>query len=422
MNRLATLVGLALKSAWNRRLTLFLIVMSVSLATVLLVGLERVKGQVRAAFVQAISGTDLVVGARGGQIQLILYAVFHLGGATNNMGWDSAQAIAARKEVAWTVPISMGDSHQGFPVVATSSDFFKFFRYRRDRELTVTSGRPFADVFEVVLGSEVAGKLGYGLEKTIVLRHGLGQQAPEHADKPFKVVGILAPTGSPVDRSLYINLESMEAIHIDWRGGAPIRGFNIPAERAKKMNLTPKSITALLVGLKNRRQVFAVQRDIQSAPGEALSAVMPGVALDQLWRLLGSGEKVLWVVSILVTVTGLMGLISAVMAGLGERRRELAILRSVGARPLDILTLLSLESLALTLVGVLAGFVILASLIAVFGPILTDNYGIAVYLSPPTLREWALGCAIVLSGFLAGLVPAVRAYLLSLGDGLSVSV
>jgi putative ABC transport system permease protein len=188
------------------------------------------------------------------------------------------------------------------------------------------------------------------------------------------------------------------------------------------MNLAPKSITALLVGLKNRRDVFSLQREIQSAPGEALSAVMPGVALDQLWRVIGSGEKVLWLVSVLVTATGLLGLISSVLAGLGERRRELAILRSVGARPVDILALLSLESLALTVAGVLAGLSVLATLIGFIGPMLSDSYGISIDLSPPTARELLLGLAIVAAGYLAGLVPAVRAYFLSLGDGLSVSV
>jgi putative ABC transport system permease protein len=315
----------------------------------------------------------------------------------------------------------MGDSHRNYPVVATTTDFFEYFRYRRGQELVLSSGVPFEDIFEVVLGSEVARKLNYALGAEIVLRHGSGNQGPEHGDKPFTVVGILAPTGSPVDRSLYINLESMEAIHIDWRGGSPIRGFNISADRARGMNLTPKSIPALLVGLKNRRQVFNLQREIQNSPGEALSAVMPGVALDQLWSLLGSGERVLFLVSILVTATGLMGLISSVLAGLGERRRELAVLRSVGARPLDILILLSLESLALTVFGVTCGLLILAVLIMVVGPILNDLYGLTVYVSLPTSKEWLLSLTIILAGFLAGLVPAVRAYFLSLGDGLSVS-
>jgi putative ABC transport system permease protein len=403
-------------------MTLGLIVMCVALSAILLVGLERIRSQVRAGFVQAISGTDLVVGARGGQLQLILYAVFHMGGAANNLGWDSAQKVAAMDEVDWTIPLSMGDSHQNYPVVATTEDFFKYFRYRRGQELTMAAGVPFSDVFEVTLGSETARKLGYGLGQEIVLRHGLGRQGPEHGDKPFVVTGILAPTGSPVDRSLYISLESMEAIHIDWRGGAPIRGFSVSADRARRMNLTPKSITALLVGLKNRRQVFSLQREIQNAPGEALTAVMPGVALDQLQQLLGTGEKALFLVSVLVTASGLMGLISAVLAGLGERRRELAVLRSVGARPMDILILLSLESLTVTACGLFLGFVALAVLLAAFGPMANDLYGLPIYLSWPTAREGALSLAILLAGNLAGLVPAVRAYFLSLGDGLTVSV
>jgi putative ABC transport system permease protein len=422
MTRLTSLAVLAFKSAWNRRLTLLLILLSITLSTILLVGLERVRGQVRSGFVQAISGTDLVVGARGGQLQLILYAVFHFGGATNNIGWDTAQQIAALESVAWTIPLSMGDSHKGYPVVATTSDFFEYFRHRRNERLNFSKGKPFGDIFEVVLGSEVAGNLSYGLGQSVVLRHGSGNLGPEHSDKPFEVVGVLSPTGSPVDRSLYINLQSMEAIHIDWRGGVPIKGFTVSPEMVSKFDLTPKSITAMLVGLKNRRLVFNLQREIQNRPGEPLSAVMPGVALDQLWRLVGGGEKVLWLVSGLVTITGLMGLVSSVLSGLGERRRELAILRSVGARPLDILVLLSLESLMLTIAGVFLGLCAVSVLVGIFGPFIGERFGLEVTASLPSAREWLLMGAIVAAGFLAGLVPAWRAYFMSLGDGLTVSV
>jgi putative ABC transport system permease protein len=337
------------------------------------------------------------------------------------MSWASAQNIAQLEEVSWTIPISMGDSHRGFPAVATDNNFFEHFKYRRDKSLKLAQGRPFKDIFEVVLGSEVAAKLGYRLNSSLVLRHGLAQVAPEHSDKPFTAVGILEPTGTAVDRSLYVNLESMEAIHVDWRGGAPIRGFSVPPELIRKFNLKPKSVTALLVGLKNRRRVFDLQSKIQNSPGEALTAALPGVALDQLYSLLGTGEKALTAVSILVTVTGLMGLIAAVMAGLGERRGELAILRSVGARPLDVMILLTLESLTLTLCGVAIGLAALFALIAAIGPILADRYGLIISLSVPSTREWLYMGAVVLSGFLAGLAPAIRAYFISLADGLTVS-
>jgi putative ABC transport system permease protein len=421
MTRFLSLTRLAAASAWNRRGTLWLVALSIALSVVLLVGLERIRGQVRAGFVQAISGTDLVVGARGGQLQLVLYAVFHLGSASNNIGWDTAREVATMKGVAWTIPLSMGDSHRGHPVVGTDAAFFERFRHRRDQALRLAAGRRFEDLFEVVLGSETAARLGRGLGDRLTLTHGMDERALEHADKPFTVVGVLAPTGSPVDRSLYVSLESLEAIHVDWRGGAPVKGFQVPADMVEKFDLTPKSITALLVGLENRRSVFSVQRALNERPGEPLTAVMPGVALDQLWRLLGGGERILFLVSGLVTVVGLMGLVSSVLAGLGERRRELAVLRSLGAGPGDVLILLTLESLMLTLLGVLAGLAVLAAALALLGPLVADLWGLTLSLSPPTPRERILVGAVIASGLLAGLVPALRAYFISLADGLSVS-
>jgi putative ABC transport system permease protein len=419
MRKTTSLLFLAAKSAWNRRFTLLLVTLSISLSTILLVGIERIRVQVRAGFTGAISGTDLVVGARGSPIQLILYAVFHMGGATNNMGWDSAQAIMARPEVAWAVPLSMGDSHRGYPVVATTPEFFARFRHRSGMALSLSEGRWSGDIFEAVLGSEVALRLGYRVGDPIVLTHGGDERGPKHDDKPFEVVGVLAPTGSPVDRSLYISLESMEAIHVDWRGGAPIRGFSVPRDRVRGFDLRPKAITAMLLGLRDRKAVFRLQREIQSSREEALSAVMPGVALDQLWSLVGGWERALLLISALATFAGLAGLSSTMVAGLGERRRELAILRSTGASPPDIVLMIAFEGLLLTLAGIALGLLALGCLVAILAPWALNAYGIPLALSPPGPSEWGMILAIALVGFLAGLLPALRAYFLSLSDGLS---
>ena len=149
--------------------------------------------------------------------------------------------------------------------------------------------------------------------------------------------------------------------------------------------------------------------------------VMPGVALDQLWSLLRTGESALRALSWLVTVAGLAGLVATILAGLGERRRELAVLRAAGARPQDIVALLSLESLLLVLTGTLAGTAITATLLAVFSPVLASGYGLSLSLSWPTTSEWQLLGAINGAGFLAGLIPAWRAYRISLADGLNTS-
>jgi putative ABC transport system permease protein len=399
-----------------------MVVLAVALSTALLLGIERIRAQARESFRQSVSGTDLVVGARGSPLQLMLYAIFHLGGATSEMSWESARKIAAHGEVAWSIPLALGDSHKGYPVVATTRAFFDQYRYRRKESLGFAQGKPFQDLFDLVVGAEAAKNLGYRPGSVLTLAHGSGgSRLAEHTDKPFVVAGVLRPTGTPVDRSLYISLEAMEAIHLDWQGGAPVPGLQIRADQARKFNLEPKTVTALLLGLKNRGRVFALQRHVQAYPEEALMGVMPGVAMDQLWSLIGMGETALLLVSALVTISGLLGLASAILAGLGERRRELAILRAAGAGPADIVILLACEGLLLMICGILAGTAGAALLIACLGPVLADSYGIALHLSPPSAREWALLGGILAAGFLAGLLPAFRAYRLSLADGLTVS-
>lgn len=416
------LLRLAVRSAWNRRFTLGLMLVAIALSTTMLLGIERVRHEVRAGFSQSVSGTDLVVGARTSPIQLMLYAIFRIGGATNNIGWDSAQALARNPAVAWTIPISLGDSHRGFSVLATNGDYFTHFRYGSNQPLRLTQGHPMAGVFDAVLGADVAAKLHYHLGDIIILSHGMGGLGlTQHADKPFRVVGILARTGTPVDRTVHIGLDGMQAIHLDWEGGAPLPGVHIPAEFVKKFNLTPTSITAVLVGLKSRARVFALQREIASGQGykEPLMAVLPGVALDQLWDVVGIGENALLVVSGMVVVVGLAGLVAAILASLGERRRELAILRSVGARPLDVLLLLCIEGLGVMLAGVASGLLLLSLLVWTLGPLLAEQFGIALQPAWPAAGELQLLLWTVLAGLVASLLPALRAYRLSLSDGLT---
>ncbi|MBK1613755.1 peptide ABC transporter permease [Rubrivivax gelatinosus] len=418
------LAALAARSAWSRRGTLALVVLSIALSTALLLTLERLREDVRASFAQAVSGTDLVVGARTGPVQLMLYAVFRLGGATNDISMASVDALARQPAVAWVVPIALGDSHRGFPVVGTTPAYFEHFRYGDAQPLVLAEGRAFSGtldgLYEAVLGSEVAARLGYRPGQRIVLAHGAGGElGAEHADKPFTVVGILAPTGTPVDRSVHVGLQAIEAIHLDWAGGAPLPGLAIPAEQARKFDLAPKRATAVFVGLKNRVAVFRMQRWVADYEAEPLMAVLPGVALDELWEVVGVGERALLAVSVLVAAVSLAGLVAVVLAGLGERRRELAVLRAVGAGPRQVLLLLAAEAALVTLAGVVAGALVAAAGVAFAGPLLQQRLGVALGLGAPTATQWAWLAAVLVAGMLAGLVPGWRAYRLSLADGLS---
>jgi putative ABC transport system permease protein len=417
------LFGLAARSAWNRRFVLSLVVASIALSTFLLLGIQRLRNDVHQTFVQSLSGTDLIVGARTGPVQLLLYSVFRIGGATNNVRWSSVQAIGGMQGVDWIVPISLGDSHRGFPVVATTVDYFDHFHYADHQALALREGAVFTKLFDAVIGAEVARRLNYKLGDQIVLSHGDGElEDNDHADKPFTVVGILQPTGTPVDQSVHINLQAMEALHVDWQSGTHLPGTGVTPAQAVAMNLTPKSVTAVLLGLKNRSAVFSTQRAIDDYAGEPLMAILPGVALDQLWDVVGVGERGLVAMSALVSLVSLAGLVAVIMAGLNERRRELAILRAVGAGPWQMLVLLATEGGLITLCGVALGAIAVVLAIATLGGFVRAHWGIALHLPVPGTDDLLLVAAVFVGGLVASLAPGYRAYRLSLVDGLSPRV
>lgn len=434
------LLNIARQSAWNRRSTLIWVVVSLALATALLWTLERLRHDIRQSFSQSVSGVDLIVGARSSPVQLMLFSVFHIGSVPQSMGMDSVRAVAEHRSVSWVVPLSLGDSHRGFPLLGTTPAFFEHFAYGNKQPLVLREGAVFADtldsLYEAVIGAEVARKMGYGLGQSISMGHGMdthdhghghghGQgvdEADAHADKPFTVVGILAPTGTPVDRSVQVSLKALEAIHLDWVAGTPMPGGQIPADQARKFDLEPKEVTAALVGLKSRAAVFNVQRFVNAYESEALMGVMPGVALGELWSVLGMGENALLAVSALVALVSVVSLMAVVLAGLNERRRELAVLRAVGAAPRHVLGLLTLEGVWVTCAGVLLG-VLLAHLgMALATPWLQQSLGIRLQMAAPLTSQLALAGAVLLAGLLASLGPAWRAYRLSLADGLSPRV
>jgi len=417
------LLRLALASLNNRRFTALLTVFAIALSVCLLLAVERVRSEARASFASTISGTDLVVGARSGSVNLLLYSVFRIGNATNNIRWESFERFAEHPRVSWAIPISLGDSYRGYRVMGTSDAYFEHYRYGRKQPLQLAEGRAFAkDPFEVVLGAEVAEALRHKLDDQLVLAHGVATVSlVRHDDKPFRVVGILKRTGTPVDRTLHISLAGMEALHVDWQNGMPARGeARIDAEQARQLDLQPQQITAFLLGLNNRIATFTLQREINQHRGEPLLAILPGVALQELWSLMGTAEKALFVVSLFVVLTGLIGMLTAILTSLNERRREMAILRSVGARPWHIAGLLVLEAFSLALAGVLLGLALLYVAIAIAQEPLQSHYGLYLPMALPSAYEWMLLGSILLAGLVIGCVPAWRAYRQSLADGLSI--
>ena len=412
---------LALASLAARALTVAMTIIAIALSVALFLGVEKVRTGAKASFADTISGTDLIFGARSGSVQLLLYSVFRIGNATNNLTWKSYQDIAARTEVDWIVPISLGDSHRQFRVMGTTPAFFDRYKYRSGKSLTMRDGAIISNLFDAVIGADVATTLGYNIGDPIVVAHGLASFI-KHEDQPFRVSGILEKTGTPVDRTVIVSVQAIEAIHVDWQTGAQRSGKSTPADAIRQMELEPQAITAALVGVKSRLKVFGLQRSINEYTQEPLLAILPGVALQELWQIVGIAETALIGVSIMVVVTALIGMMATIFSSLNERRREMAIFRAMGAQPRVVLGLLVLEAVLMVALGAILGLALLYLGLFVGQPLIDSAFGLWLPIEAPTLRElWAM-FGVVVSGAIVSMVPALRAYRMSLADGMMVRI
>ena len=416
------MVNLFIRSLWNRRGTAFLTIFSISVSITLLLGVEKIRQGVRTSFSSAVSGTDIIVGARGGSLQLLLYSIFRIGNAPNNLSWESYNEFRNNKRVKWTIPISLGDSHRGFRVLGTNQDYFKYFRYGSKKKLEFSKGKSFSEIFDAVIGSEVAINLNYQLNEDIIIAHGTGNKSfLNHDNRPFKVAGILRPTGTPVDQTVHVSLEGITAMHIDWESGAPpMEGEGLLLDDIIKLDLKPEEITSFLIGLKSKIHAFDLQRKINSYKEEPLSAIMPGVALQELWNILRTAETGLRVITWFVLFAGLLGMITALLSGLNERRREMAILRSVGAGPSTISFLLIIEAMVLTFTGIIFGMFFLYLTLFVSSPLLESYFGLFLPINPPNFKDLTILGGIILTGMFMGIIPAFKAYRQSLADGMTI--
>ncbi|EPB6519753.1 ABC transporter permease [Vibrio parahaemolyticus] len=419
---MSAVIKLAWKSLMNRKATAVLTIMTVAISVILLLGVERIRTQAKDSFANTISGTDLIVGGRSGQVNLLLYSVFRIGNATNNIDWKSYQEFSQHRAVDWAIPISLGDSHKGFRVMGTNHSYFEHYKYGSKQPLTFSKGKEFNGLFETVLGSDVAKQLGYQIGSEIIIAHGISDVGFSRHDKlPFKVVGILAPTGTPVDKTVHVSLEAIEAIHVGWESGARL-GPTPDAKVLQERDFQPKQITAMLVGLKSRIQTFALQRQINNYPKEPLSAIMPGVSLHELWGMMSVAEQALMAVSGFVVIAGLLGMLSSLLTSLQERRREMAILRAMGARPRHVFSLLISEASLLTAAGIVTGVLGLYAILALLQPLIQQHYGINLTLSTLSAYEWMLLSFVQCAGIVIGFIPAFRAYRQSLSDGMTIRI
>lgn len=431
------LLKLARLSLWNRRSTATLTLLSLTISIVLLLAIDHLRHQAKNSFSQTVSGTDLIVGARGDSLNLLLYSVFHLGNASNNISWDSYRELADHPSVAWTLPLSLGDSHRGFRVLGTSRDYFEHYQYGQRRSLAFAEGRAFETPHEAVAGAQVARQLGYAPGREIVVAHGTGAVSFSHHDEdPFTIVGVLEPTGTPVDRTVHVSLAGIAAIHQEHGHEHQKHGHEHHGdgherhedghERHEERHETesehawhPDSITAALVGLKSRAATFSLQREINTYEGEPLMAILPGVALTELWQMLSMVENLLYVIGAMVLLAALIGMVTMLLASMKERQREIAVLRAVGAGRGYVFWLVELEVLLLTLGALALGTALTTAGLWLAQPFLAARFGLFISVNPLSVQSAYIMLAVVVLAALSGAVPAAAAYRRALAEGLN---
>ena len=407
-----SLFKLTYKSILSRKLTSILLITSIALSTMLLIGVQKIKSSARTSFSSSISGTDLIMGARSGEAQLLLYTIFRQGSPIANISWQSVKQVEALPDVDWIVPLSLGDSHKGYAVLGTTTDYFKHYKYGRKHSLTLKEGHIFNAPLDVVLGYEVAKKLNYRIGDSIYLSHGLAKgNLPVHTQKAFTIVGILNRTGTPVDKTLHIPLTGITAIHINW---------NQPQLQSLSLinvDLTPSSVTGALVGLKSPFSLFSVQQQITNWPDEPLMAIIPGVSLARLWNSISTIDTAFWIISVLVLIISFIGLLLALFMSLNQRKRELAILRTMGAHPTQLSIILTIESLLITFTGVILGLLLMIITGLFLTPILESQFGLVLALTTLSQLELFMALGIVGFGVIIGFIPAILAYKRGLTEG-----
>lgn len=405
------LAKLALQSLLDRKGSVALSLMAMTVSIFVLLGVEHIRHQVKENFSNTISGVDLIVGARTGSLNLLLYSVFRIGTPTNNIRWETYENIANNNKIKWAVPISLGDSHKGYRVLGTTTDYFQYFSYGKQHRLVIAKGRAFDQVFDVVLGFDVAKKLGYKLGDKITLAHGIAATSFNmHDDRPFTVVGILASTGTPVDQTLHVSLQSIEAIHIDWQQGVKTPNSSLTQRELEQTDLQPKSITAFILGLKSKMATFQVQRAINEYAQEPVVAILPGVALSELWQMMSILENTLLLVSTLVFVAACLGVSAMLLASIRERRREIQLLRVIGAPPYFLFLLIELEALLITLLSCVSGTGLLAACLAFLQDYLVSHFGLHIEMNLFTEKSMYLIAAILSASIIVAVIPSFSGY------------
>ena len=470
--------SLVLKNIAQRKFSVVLTAVSVALGVALIAATLDIRRQVEEKFSQTSVGYELIVGAKGSPLQLVLNTVYHLGNPTGNLPYSTYELYRRNPFVSYAIPMGLGDNYKGFRIVCTTTEFFTKFNYVKDKQFELAEGRLFRDdeLYAAVLGKEVAEKTGLKLGDKFVATHGLqeasGDIGKQHEHNQFTVVGILKKTGTPSDKAVYASLPTVWAIHDEeahedgeTRKEAVERIYGKPEKDTIQVQLSPTDhkhdhhdrdkdthakhsdgtphtdgdthadhehehntaptegdITAILI--KAKAPIFSLQLYDKINREPYAQAAFAVNEIKNLFDIVGNVDWAFLFITALVIVVAIIGVMVALYNSLAERRREIAILRSLGAHRSKIFSIIALEAALTSFFGALAGVVLSKVLALVLKGIVLEKTGVEISISLISLAggvpiELALILIVTLVGALSGVIPAVEAYRTDVAKNLS---
>ncbi|MFO0388776.1 MAG: ABC transporter permease [Alphaproteobacteria bacterium] len=392
-----------------RALTNVLLVSLLAIGMATLVLLTHFGHQAEQRLAGDAKGIDLVVGAKGSPLQLILSTVYHTDIPTGNISVRDAEAIRRLPEIASTIPMALGDSYRGFRIIGSEASYISLY------DASIASGRIFQRPMEAVIGHDVAVDARLTLDATFAGSHGLEKGGDIHEDRPYTVVGVLAPTGSIIDRLIITPVESVWKIHShhaheesDHQKDEHAHKDEHNEQHVHEEHITGREITALLVKYKSPVSAISVPRKINQTT--ALQAASPAFEITRLLVMLGIGIDTLRLFAIIISASAVIGLLVSIYQSMQQRTYDIALMRCFGAPAGTIVKQIMCEITLLLFFGIILGIglghVSLWLLPEILAPLKDFHLNPALLLK----EEMALAAVIFFSGTLVSLIPAFMAY------------
>jgi len=383
--------------------------MAVALASGLVMSVFSINRQTYDAFTGGNAGFDAVLGARGSQLQLVLNTVFHLETSPGNIPWAMYRTIQQDPGVELAIPYAVGDNFHGYRIVGTSQEMFTKFQYQQGRSFQALPGGRFFEetAQEAVVGAVVADRMSLKVGDVINPYHGLiFDEDRKHQDE-YTVVGILEPTNSPSDRVVWIPIEGIYRM-----SGHVLRGTgrNFKPVEGEPIGEEHREVSAVMLKLKDPQAGIYLDQMINRQGNQATLAWPIGRVMADLFEKIGWVNRILELVAYLVVLVAAGTILASLYNTMNERRREFAILRSLGARKGTVFAAIVLEATAITAIGTLGGYLVYSAILGSAFVIVRAQTGVVLDVFKMDMALWLTPIGMLLIGALAGLVPAFKAY------------